>query len=198
MSLDDESPTQYFGPDAVTFTALGTGGRTVTITMTQGRARHLIAEGVPAHKFTGLIEEPAGHTPGCANARTGKCLCTYLAQWDSKPAVEFTRSPELQELHEKQQPALQLPLVIATDCDNVHALAEKIVRQNPEYFGYLPADPVYKPGSDAEQRLSDEKLRTEYWHKEYKAARRGFWAAVAFAAVCATGLGTVLAWAGVL
>lgn len=241
MSLNDTHPTEYFGANPVTFTAVGAGNGTVQ--MTQERARRLIAEGVPEYKFTGLLPEEKmpdpGHSAGCSNARTGKCICDYLAQWDSKPApagATFTRSPELQELHDtrlagkgtlqiptadggftefdlnepatpkSQEPRMQLPVVIATGGDPAE-LAEKIVRQNPEYFGHIDLDGIYQSSKDAgdtvprevwKQDLSDSELKVKYWHKECKAARRGFWIAVAFAAACAAGLGTALASAGVL
>lgn len=55
-----------------------------------------------------------GHRDGCAFGRTARCTCTYLTQWDrrpeytapafsggpDKPAPTFTRSPELQQLHD--------------------------------------------------------------------------------------------------
>lgn len=44
-----------------------------------------------------------GHLKGCSFGRTSRCNCTYLAQWDRTPeftAATFTRSPELQELHD--------------------------------------------------------------------------------------------------
>jgi hypothetical protein len=260
MSLDDETPTQYFGPDAQVWKS--PDGRVLQLSPA-GAEHH--AEQLAKHGWIHSGQEPlvfgpdapdTGHRPGCAFGRTPRCTCTYLAQWDTTPApaaATFTRSPELQELHDnrlagkgtlqipaadgsfiefdlnashppmmcvghdrvgwhyteaisceewekeldrvgaEKKPApvadtagymsredaeslfnvpgtltpretkMQLPVVIATAGDPAE-LAEKIIRQNPEYFGHLDPEGIYRPAepSDIAKQLSDEKLRTEY------------------------------------
>jgi hypothetical protein len=120
-----------------------------------------------------------GHRSGCAFGRTARCTCTYLAQWDKAPAYT---APAFSGGPDKPAPKLHLPVVIATGGDPAE-LAEKIVRQNPEYFGHIDPDGIYRP-SDTEdtvprevwkQDLSDTELKVKYWHKEYKQVRKNFY-----------------------
>lgn len=247
MSLDGQHPTEYFGPDAVTFTA--PNGKRISVS--EEHWRRLTAAGALTKEqmlnavqhgksLQDVLDEANGvitlddmdkgidpvygdlfHRPGCSVQRTGRCLCDFLSQWDSKPALNLPAGEPEDKLEEKdyypqvnkdglkrltvngeiwgpiKEPALGFPVVISTIGDPAE-IAERIVRQNPDLFGELPDGTYPKPEPDLARDLSDEKLRTKYWHGEYKHARRGFWLAVAFAAVCAAALGTVLAWAGVL
>lgn len=96
MSLDDETPTQYFGADAEVWTS--PDGRTLQLSPTESAK---FGPGLTKFGWTRSDREPLAigpeiHRSGCSHSRTGKCLCDYLAQWDraepedTKPLRDFT------------------------------------------------------------------------------------------------------------
>lgn len=101
MSLDDECPTQYFGPDAQVWDS--PDGRSLQLSPAQGEraASHgwwLNTDKLPivfGPEVPDVVELPGGfcvprsqyydgifaHRSGCGHERTGRCICAYLAQW---------------------------------------------------------------------------------------------------------------------
>lgn len=75
MSLDDETPTQYFGPDGRNWVHPVTG-KMIRLSPTD----YDRAEQRKAEWFAG--QENKDHRSGCPIERTGRCSCDYLAQWD--------------------------------------------------------------------------------------------------------------------
>jgi hypothetical protein len=255
MSLDDETPTQYIGPNPVTFTAVGASGRQTT--MSQEHARWLIANrGIPEYKFTGLLPEQTpdtGHVTGCAFGRTARCTCMYLLQWQREEYTAPTMRPlgsrnkedvtvlpggwhvpesqapepitvqltangetslrefrplavleeerqgpgvsaeylfaELEEMRTEltdtqaeeistnlRKPQLQQPIVIATTMEDPAVIAEKIIAQNPEWFGRPPAGSYQKreegraPGDEAAFDMWKNKALR--WEREARHNRK--------------------------
>lgn len=149
MSLDDQSPTEYHGPNAVTF--IGPHGKPIRVSeehyyrltaagaLTDAQMLHAIVDGrslqdildeanegsdevtgpvsvdsgeqyrptiggihhsdecmkLPPFECicrptlslvtgTGIVLPEAEHRPGCSIERTGKCICSYIAQWDER------------------------------------------------------------------------------------------------------------------
>ncbi len=105
MSLDDESPTQYYGADAEVWRR--PDGTTIQLNPARilhlrGRleydgwiltAREPLVFGpdalspdrdyYPASTGTDITDPvDTGHREGCAFGRTARCTCTYLALWD--------------------------------------------------------------------------------------------------------------------
>lgn len=74
------------------------------------------------------------------------------------------------------EPRLQLPIVIVTAHADPAELAEKIVRQNPEYFGHVDVDGVYGKGEPA------ETIPVEVWRSDMKGVLEGRDAAIDAAA----------------
>jgi hypothetical protein len=150
MSLDDENPTQYFGADAVLWKHPDTGD---TLSLSPAQARHAARRYFATLPMDNGPLPDTGHRKGCAFGRTARCTCTYLAQWDKHPdytAPAFSGGPD--------KPALHLPVVIATGGDPAE-LAEKIIRQNPEYFGHIDPEGIYRPSES-------EKLSAEHYRKD--------------------------------
>lgn len=80
MSLDDASPTEYFGPDAVSWVHPVTGKQ-----HSLSPAEYERAEAAKERHFQEL--ESVGHNGRCSVERTGRCICEYLAQWDPETMV---------------------------------------------------------------------------------------------------------------
>lgn len=89
MSLDDASPTEYFGPDAMSWVHPVTGKQ-----HSLSPAEYARAEAAKERHFQEL--ESVGHNGRCSVERTGRCICEYLAQWDGDPeeAVRLIVDPK--------------------------------------------------------------------------------------------------------
>jgi hypothetical protein len=97
VSLDDESPTQYFGPNAIQW--MHPNGKVLSLSPDQyNRAleqeRNLTQEQRWAYEQERLgnpfdmaaiedilTEANKKHHPGCASSRGRDCNCDYLKQW---------------------------------------------------------------------------------------------------------------------
>jgi hypothetical protein len=93
MSLDDLSPTEYFGPDAMNWVHPVTGKQ-----HSLSPAAYAEAERSKEAYFHAL--ESREHAPRCSIERTGRCICEYLSQWETAAEAELTvnktlRAPEI-------------------------------------------------------------------------------------------------------
>jgi hypothetical protein len=119
---------------------------------------------MPITKETAM-DLTATHTPGCATARTGKCICAYLAQWDSKPALTGPSQVLVDDAWKDWAAAEQDPDFWIDKPGFESGLSTPTL----QYLGN-----VNDKEPDLARELSDEKLRTKYWHKEYKDLGRRF------------------------
>lgn len=189
MSLDDECPTQYFGADAVMWTH--PNGKTYSLSPGQVEAVRLTEKLLDGH--TDL------HAKGCAEKRTGRCTCDYLALWpqahipnpsmSSEDAESLfkepgTLIPHLEPRFIKGAQPMQLPVVIASGDISPAELAERIIKQNPDLFGHVDTKDLYRSTEDtitvdakkykedtqAWGGLVDQRNMWESRAKEWKAA----------------------------
>lgn len=102
---------------------------------------------------------PAGHRSGCSHPRTGKCICAYLAQWDKHPgytAPTFTRSPELQKLHDFTEQMSAEGRIISID-----TLPGRV----SEWDGLFKDPGTLNPRGDATGNLDERCTKHEHsWH----------------------------------
>lgn len=150
MSLDDHTPTEYFGP-GVRRVGLPGGG------YLQIPAEHfekMVASGTvialsPEEELADILElantntrdTDTGHRQGCAFGRTARCTCTYITQWDRTPDYTTpTFSP---------------------------AFAARDIEGNPLAVTVTTT-------LDYEQGFHNEQIRAKYWYDEYRAGRRSF------------------------
>lgn len=94
MSLNDEHPTQYIGPHAVEFT--GPHGKPIRVSqehfnrltesgaLTDEQMLNAKQDGLSLADILAKANAPAEHDRGCSITRTGRCICAYLQQWDTK------------------------------------------------------------------------------------------------------------------
>ena len=91
MSLDDETPTQYFGPGAVEVTIHGkqvrmTQQKYYRLTEKPGALtdEEMLNAKIDELSLADILAEAnKQHRAGCASSRHRPCTCDYLAQWDS-------------------------------------------------------------------------------------------------------------------
>lgn len=88
MSLDDETPTEYFGPDARNWIHPVTGK-----SFRLSPADYERAEERKAQYFAG--QENKDHRTGCPIERTGRCACEYLSQWDDNAETAHNKAVQL-------------------------------------------------------------------------------------------------------
>lgn len=100
MSLDDHTPTEYFGPGGINWIHPETGKsirlhprdfETAEARKQEWiRKQDLLTERGEDAPSVGDIIDTVGHHGRCSIERTGRCICDYLAQWDNtEPFIDY-------------------------------------------------------------------------------------------------------------
>lgn len=97
------------------------------------------------------------------------------------------------------EPRLQLPIVIATTAEDPAVIAEKIIKDNPQWFGELPAGTYQKREPAAEQLRLGNEAAMEHWKKQARSADKRanwffVWGALSCGYAIAYATGKTLGW----
>jgi hypothetical protein len=79
VSLDDATPTEYFGADAQVWDS--PDGRSLQLTPAQGQRAAAFGWWLNTDKCPIIFGAEVEHRSGCASTRGRDCTCGYLNQW---------------------------------------------------------------------------------------------------------------------
>jgi hypothetical protein len=151
MSRDDECSTEYFGPGAEVWDS--PDGRTLQMSPAQVgyRRTKLLEHGwIRNREKKPLVLGGTVHRKGCSFARSARCTCAYLAQWDRSPA--YTAPSFAASDYQTQFPSVPHAYVEGNLSDAIYARPAALRGNAPGIFpmeekDYYPQ--VDKPGLTA-------------------------------------------------